>query len=91
MSPMRAAILLAALASVAPALAQSPQRPGAPVPVITLETLTRQGFEIKAMTRSSDRQAHFVVILQRAGDARTCLLRIQRDARGHPQRQSLCF
>jgi len=66
------------------------QAPGQP-PVVSIEALTRQGFEIKAMERASDRANGFVVMLQRAGEVRTCLMRIERDQSQAPRATSLCF
>lgn len=66
------------------------QTPGQPQ-VITMEMLTRQGFEVKAMQRASERANGFVVLLQRAGDVRTCLMRIDRDQGQQPRQTSVCF
>jgi hypothetical protein len=65
--------------------------PGGQPPVVNIEALTRQGFEIKAMERASDRANGFVVMLQRAGEVRTCLMRIERDQAQAPRASSLCF
>jgi hypothetical protein len=74
---------------------QAPRPPGQPgpgqSPVVNIEALTRQGFEIKAMERASDRANGFVVMLQRAGEVRTCLMRIERDQAQAPRASSLCF
>lgn len=74
---------------------QAPRPPAQPAPgqppVVNIEALTRQGFEIKAMERASDRANGFVVMLQRAGDFRTCLMRIERDQGQAPRASSVCF
>ncbi|MCA3630575.1 MAG: hypothetical protein IOC35_09670 [Methylobacterium sp.] len=75
---------------------QAPRPPGQPAPggqppMVSMEALTRQGFEIKAMERASDRANGFVVMLQRAGEVRTCLMRIERDQSQAPRATSLCF
>ncbi|MCA3612537.1 MAG: hypothetical protein IOC55_09010 [Methylobacterium sp.] len=75
---------------------QAPRPPGPPAPggqppMVNIEALTRQGFEIKAMERASDRANGFVVMLQRAGEVRTCLMRIERDQAQAPRASSLCF
>lgn len=56
-----------------------------------MEMLTRQGFEVKAMQRASERTNGFVVLLQRAGEVRTCLLRIDREQGQQPRQTSVCF
>ncbi|CAN1562052.1 hypothetical protein MCEMSEM23_02717 [Rhabdaerophilaceae bacterium] len=68
--------------------------PTAPAPqgnTLTMEVLGRQGFEVKAVSRVSDRSPGFVVLMQRAGDIRTCLLRIERAQNQAPRQSSLCF
>lgn len=76
----------------APGQGAPPPSPSQPTqPAITMETLVRQGFEVRGMERTSDRSADFVVILQRSGEVRTCLMRINRDANRNLQRQTVCF
>lgn len=73
---------------------QTPMPPLSPLPnqpVITLDVLVRQGFEIKAVERTSERSMDFVVIVQRSGELRTCLMRITRDANRALRRDSACF
>ena len=69
----------------------TPQLPGQTSPAMSMEMLTRQGFEVKAISRASDRAPNFVVILQRAGEVRTCLMRIQRQPDRAPRQDSVCF
>jgi hypothetical protein len=86
---------------IRPPPTQAPQQnpapnpgPNAPVPApptVTMDQLVRQGFEVRGMERASDRSADFVVILQRSGEIRTCLMRISRDANRQPRRDSFCF
>lgn len=77
---------------VRPPPGQVPRTPTQPAqPTITLEMLVKQGFEIKAVERGSERNAGFLVILQRSGDIRTCLMRITRDSNRTPRRESFCF
>lgn len=65
--------------------------PSAASPQITIDMLVKQGFEVRGMERTSDKSADFVVILQRSGDIRTCLMRIARDANRQLKRDSHCF
>lgn len=80
---------------VRPPPGQAPQAPRVPpqqnVPTVTVEMLVRQGFEVKAVERGSERNAGFLVILQRSGEIRTCLMQITRDANRNPRRESFCF
>lgn len=69
----------------------APNTPSPQIPAVTMDMLVRQGFEVRGMERTSDRSADFVVILQRSGEVRTCLMRITRDANRQPKRDSLCF
>lgn len=82
--------------SQAPPGAPSPgvPAPGVPAPnppVVSLDMLVRQGFEVKGMERTSDKGTDFVVIVQRSGEVRTCLMRISRDANRQLKRDSVCF
>ncbi|MCZ8374516.1 MAG: hypothetical protein O9342_03980 [Beijerinckiaceae bacterium] len=73
---------------------QAPAPPANPLPnqpVVTLDVLVRQGFEIKAVERTSERSMDFVVLVQRSGELRTCLMRINRDQNRSLRRDSLCF
>lgn len=73
---------------------QPPAQPLNPLPnqpVVTLDVLVRQGFEIKAVERTSERSMDFVVLVQRSGELRTCLMRINRDQNRALRRDSLCF
>ena len=66
--------------------------PAAPsTPAVTLDVLVRQGFEIKAVERATERGGDFVVMVQRSGELRTCLMRLTRDANRNFRRESLCF
>ncbi len=60
-------------------------------PAVTLDVLVRQGFEIKAVERASERGGDFVVMVQRSGELRTCLMRLTRDANRNFRRESVCF
>ncbi|MFY8113086.1 MAG: hypothetical protein ACOVOC_02675 [Rhabdaerophilum sp.] len=73
---------------------QAPAQPLNPLPnqpVVTLDVLVRQGFEIKAVERTSERSMDFVVLVQRSGELRTCLMRITRDQNRALRRDSACF
>lgn len=74
---------------------QRPAPPGQPNPAqpqaVTMEMLARQGFEVKAIERASERASGFLVLLQRAGEVRTCLMRIDRDQGRQPRQTSICF
>jgi hypothetical protein len=74
---------------------QRPGPPGQPTPaqpqVITMEALARQGFEVKAVERGSERSNGFLVLMQRAGEIRTCLMRIERAQGQAPRQTSICF
>jgi hypothetical protein len=60
-------------------------------PMITIEMLASQGFEVKAVERSTSAGAGYLVVLQRSGEIRTCLLRLSFDANRNPRRDSFCF
>jgi hypothetical protein len=77
---------------VRPPPGRGPQTSPAPtLPRVEIEALVRQGFEVKAVERGSDRNPNFLVILQRSGEIRTCLMRIERDQNRNPRRESVCF
>lgn len=70
--------------------------PGAPpqapaLPTVSIEMLVRQGFEVKAVERGSGTRASYLVILQRSGEIRTCLMQLSSDANRAPRRESYCF
>ncbi|OYU50241.1 MAG: hypothetical protein CFE31_01375 [Rhizobiales bacterium PAR1] len=82
----------------APQAPQVPQIPGPhlspaapPASSVTLEALVKQGFEVKTMDRTSNTSPDFVVMLQRSGEIRTCLMRISRDANRQLKRDTACF
>jgi hypothetical protein len=59
-----------------------------------MEDLARAGFEVKSIVQAGGQAGRYVVIMQRAGDVRTCLLRIEFRGAGAgaaPARQSACF
>ena len=71
---------------------QPPQLPpGARPATVPMEDLARAGFEVKSMVQAAGREGRYVVLMQRAGDVRTCLLRIAFGQGGAPVRQSACF
>lgn len=83
---------------VMPPPSQRPPLPNVPAPnqppgtpAVTLDLLVRQGFEIKAVERTSERSGDFVVMVQRSGELRTCLMRLSRDANRAFRRDSVCF
>ncbi len=57
---------------------------------VSMEALVKDGFEIKAMERGTER-APFVVLLQRGTEMRSCILRISRNGNATPTRESVCF
>jgi hypothetical protein len=69
-----------------------PLPPGAQPGVVRMEDLARVGFEVKSMVQAGQRPGRYVVLMQRAGDVRTCLLRIAFTGTATPPtRQSACF
>ena len=83
-----AVLALAATSAVTPAQNRQPSpRPPAP----SMETLAGQGYEVKAMQPFDGRPGRFVVLMQRAGDVRTCVLRFEARAGAAPTRRSACF
>lgn len=68
-----------------------PGQPGQNAAAPTIDALGRQGFEIKAVTQASERAGGFVVLMQRAGEVRTCLMRIERAEGRAPRQVSVCF
>ena len=96
------ALALALILIASPAIAQDRQppiidpRPTPPAqapatPVSTMEDLVRQGYEVKAMEQYGGQAGQFLVILQRSGEVRTCLLRIERQPAAGPSRRTVCF
>jgi hypothetical protein len=69
----------------------APGQPGQDAAALTMEVLGRQGFDVKAVTRASERTGGFLVLMQRAGEVRTCLMRIERAEGRVPRRASVCF
>jgi hypothetical protein len=57
----------------------------------TMENLAKQGFEVKGLVRASERALDFMVIMQRGGEVRTCLLRVTREGAARPKQESVCF
>jgi hypothetical protein len=71
---------------------QPPLPPGAQPGVVRMEDLARVGFEVKSMAQAGQRPGSYIVLMQRAGDVRTCLLRIAfTGVATPPTRQSACF
>jgi hypothetical protein len=68
-----------------------PGQQGQNAAATTIDALGRQGFEIKAVTQASERAGGFVVLMQRAGEVRTCLMRIERAEGRAPRQVSACF
>jgi hypothetical protein len=86
---------------VRPPHVQAPQAPGqggAQPPLsppgaaaVSVDLLVKQGFEVKAVSKTSDKATDYLVILQRSGELRTCLMRLGRDASRALKRDSVCF
>lgn len=57
----------------------------------SMENLAKQGFEVKGLVRASERALDFMVIMQRGGEVRTCLLRVTREGAARPKQDSVCF
>lgn len=75
-----------------PFLRPPPGGQGQPtIPHVEIEALVRQGFEVKAVERASERDSSYLMILQRSGEIRSCVLRITRDQNRNPKRESVCF
>jgi hypothetical protein len=58
---------------------------------ISMEALVKDGYEIKAMQRGTERSNGFVVLLQRGTEVRSCLMRIERAQNRAPTRKTVCF
>jgi hypothetical protein len=58
---------------------------------VTIDDLARMGYDVKAIDRAGQSEGRFVVMMQRAGDVKTCLMRIDAQRGQPPQRQSACF
>lgn len=74
----------------APSPPQQPSQAPASRPV-SLEDLARVGFDVKAIERAGQTEGRYVIMMQRGGELRTCLMRIQFQRGQQPQRQSACF
>lgn len=77
-------------------LQQQQPRPPTPAPsfpsnVTSMEILVRQGYEVRAMQQYGDQAGRFVVMLQRSGDVKTCLMAIASPPRGTPTQRTACF
>jgi hypothetical protein len=64
-------------------------RPG--VAAVSVDMLVKQGFEVKAVEKTSDKATDYLVMLQRSGELRTCLMRLGRDSNRALKRESVCF
>ena len=58
---------------------------------ISIDDLARMGYDVKAIDRAGQAEGRYVVMMQRAGDVKTCLMRIEAQRGQPPQRQSACF
>ena len=67
-----------------PSPAQAPRGP-------SIEDLARAGYDVKAIERAGQNEGRYVVMMQRAGDVKTCLMRLEFQRGQQPQRQSACF
>jgi hypothetical protein len=74
-------------------LPPAPGLPGlsSPSAANSMENLAKQGFEVKGLVRASERALDFMVIMQRGGEVRTCLLRVTREGAARPKQDSVCF
>lgn len=80
---------------------QAPQVPGqggqqpplaSPGATVSADVLVKQGFEVKAVSKTSDKTTDYLLVLQRSGELRTCLMRLMRDATTKAlKRESVCF
>ena len=84
------AALMAGMAATSGVPAQTVPQPSQ-VPSVTVETLARDGFEIKAIQNASSRGLGYVVMMQRGAEVRACLMRITKGADSRPAKQSVCF
>ncbi|MCA0405559.1 MAG: hypothetical protein LCH39_05350 [Proteobacteria bacterium] len=86
---------------VRPPQVQAPQVPGQggqqpplamPGASVTADVLVKQGFEVKAVSKTSDKATDYLLVLQRSGELRTCLMRLSRDTNSRAlKRESVCF
>lgn len=102
---LSAAAVSAAMASnypVEPAQSDMPvipppsqrQAPQAQTPMprgVSIDDLARMGYDVKAIERAGQAEGRYVVMMQRAGDVKTCLMRIEVQRGQQPQRASACF
>ncbi|WP_342362599.1 hypothetical protein [Terrarubrum flagellatum] len=71
---------------------QQQQTPSTPAQrSVSIDDLARQGFDIKAIDRAGQNDARYVVMVQRGGEIRTCLMRIEVQRGQPPRRESACF
>lgn len=87
---------------VRPPQVQAPQVPGqggpqqsplaGPGASVTADVLVKQGFEVKAVSKTSDKATDYLLVLQRSGELRTCLMRLSRETTSRAlKRESVCF
>ena len=86
---------------IRPPQLQAPQVPGqggqqslspSPQASVTADALVKQGFEVKAVSKTSDKATDYLLVLQRSGELRTCLMRLSRDATSRAlKRETVCF
>jgi hypothetical protein len=71
---------------------QQQQQQPAPAPrVISIDDLARLGFDVKAIDRAGQAEGRYVVVMQRGGEVRTCLMTLDLQRGQPPRRQSACF
>ena len=77
---------------VIPPPGQRPQPSQTPAPRgVSIDDLARQGYDVKAIDRAGQSEGRYVVMMQRAGDVKTCLMRIEVQRGQPPRRPSVCF
>ncbi len=69
------ALLMAAFGGIA--FAEAP-KPATDRSGLTMESLAKDGFEIKALEQGRNNGSGYLVLMQRGGDIRSCILRIER-------------
>jgi hypothetical protein len=57
----------------------------------SIEQLAKEGFEVRGITTASGARGGYVVMMQRAQDVRTCLLRLSRERGRQPSKASVCM
>lgn len=71
---------------------QRPPQPTQPAqPIVSMEDLVRQGYEVRAMQQYGGQAGQFIVLLQRSGEIRSCLMRVERRDGQTPARRTVCF